>query len=71
MTANKDVMHPYLRKIDIAYSERIMDDMTLVKASSRRHHRAFGIAIKLFPASDISFVENARIITYLILMILI
>ena len=67
MTKKIDVMHPYLRKIDIAYSDRILDDVELSKPSTKRHHRAFSIAIKLFPASDIGIVENLRIITYVVL----
>ena len=69
MTAQKDVMHPYLRKIDIAYSDRLLDDFNLEKASTRRHRAAFDIAIRIFPASNDAFTENARIITYLLLLL--
>lgn len=69
MTARRDVMHPYLRKIDIAYSDMLLDDITLEKPKTRRHHAAFGIAIRLFPASELAWQENARILTYLILVL--
>ena len=67
MTARRDVMHPYLRKFDIAYSEMILDDALLSAERTRRHHSAFSVAIGLFPASDDVFQENARILTYLLL----
>lgn len=70
MTAQRDVMHPYLRKIDTAYSERLLDDIMLEKPETRRHHAAFGVAIQLFPASELAWQENARILTYLILVLI-
>ena len=67
MAARRDVMLPYLRKFDIAYSDIILADPELRTKTARRHHTAFDVAIKLFPASEDAFQENARILTYLVL----
>lgn len=70
MTARRDVMLPYLRKFDIAYSDIILADPELRTKTARRHHTAFDLAIKLFPASELAWQENARILTYLILVLI-